>query len=242
MQTEKPLLSVIIPIYNEKDTILTILEKVQAIEIDKEIIIVDDCSNDGSEEILANLKDSHDDKIKILFHKRNMGKGATIRTALGEARGDIVIIQDADLELDPNDYFNLIKPIIENESKVVFGVRKQEGLLYYGYGEIWFVFLGRIALKLIYLATNFLYNNGTRVNDVMSGYKIMPTEVIKSLDLKSNRFDIETEIVAKLIKKRYKIKEVPINYYPRSYKEGKKIKWYDTFSTLYALLKYKFRD
>lgn len=237
-----PLLSVIIPVYNEKDTILEILKKVQAIKIDKEIIIVDDCSNDGSEKTLAGLLSANDSRIKVVFHERNMGKGAAIRTGLANIGGDIVIIQDADLELDPADYADLIQPIVNNETEAVFGARKQEKLLGFGYKELWFTVFGHMALKLIYFTTNLLYNNGTKISDVMSGYKVVTARVMKLLNLKSERFDIETEICAKLIKRGYWIKEVPIKYYPRTYREGKKIGWRDVWPVIYSLLIYKFVD
>ena len=237
-----PLLSVIIPVYNEKDTILKILEKVQAVGIDKEIIIVDDCSNDGTKEILQNLTKGINTEIKLIYHTQNHGKGAAIRTALDYVKGNIVIIQDADLEQDPDNYPDLIQPIITNVADATIGARKHEGLFYYGFKDLWYTIFGTFALVLIRYALNILYPGGTHIKDVMSGYKALPVAIMKSLNLKSNGFDIETEICAKIKKRNYRMKEVQIKYYPRTYKEGKKIQWWDTWLVIYALIKYKFID
>jgi len=241
--TDTPLLSVIIPVYNERKTIFELLKKVQSVDIDKEICIVDDCSSDGTRQALLDLEQENNPRIRILFHPHNMGKGSAIKTALDNVSGRIAVIQDADLELDPADYKGLIAPIINNDTKAVFGARKEKGLRYYGWTGIWFLVFGMGALKLIHYVKNLLYfKNGRHIKDVMSGYKMMPVEVMKSLDIKSHRFNIETEICAKLLKRGYHVEQVPVEYFPRTYKEGKKIGWRDVGSILYALLKYRFTD
>lgn len=235
-------LSVIMPVFNEKKTIVKILEKVQAVDIDKEVIIVDDCSSDGSKEILTELSRQGKQNIKVLFHDRNMGKGAAIKTALKHVQGNIVIIQDADLELDPQDYYALIKPITSGESRVVFGIRQQNRLLYFGFKELWFTIFGGMALQVIFLFTNILYRNKQLILDPMVGYKLATAEVMNSLGLVCNGFDIETEITAKLLKKGYYIKQVPVRYYPRRYREGKKIGWRSVWPVIRALIHYRFTD
>lgn len=219
-------LSVIIPVYNEAETIVEIIRKVKAVPLDKEIIVVNDCSLDGTEEILANISD-----LKIIKHEKNRGKGAAIRTGLKEVSGDIVIIQDADLEYEPNDYLKLIVPIESGQTEVVYGSRNlainKSGKKIYKWGGI---FLSRLA--------NFLY--GLNITDEATGYKVFKTKLLKNLDLKCERFDFCPEVTAKLGRNKYKIIEVPISYNPRSRVQGKKIQLSDGLKAAWLLIKYKF--
>lgn len=226
------LLSIIIPVYNEKNTILKILEKVKNVEIDKEIIIVDDSSTDGTQEILMQIKNK-DDNIKIIFREKHQGKGAAIRAALEFVNGDIVIIQDADLEYDPNEYPKLIEPILKGETKVVYGSRilkknPKSSIIFY------------IGGRLLSFITNLLY--GTKITDEPTGYKVFSTDVLKSINLKCLGFEFCPEVTAKIAKKGYKIYEIPISYNPRSIKEGKKIRLKDALKAIFTLVKYKFVD
>jgi len=226
------LLSVIIPVYNERDTILKILEKVKSVKIDKEIIIVDDFSTDGTREILESLK-GKDEKLKIIFQKKHVGKGFAIRTALKFVEGEIVLIQDADLEYDPNEYPKLIEPILEGKAKVVYGSRvlkknPKASIIFY------------IGGRFLSFLTNLLY--GTNITDEPTGYKVFSTDVLKSIDLKCLGFEFCPEVTAKVAKKGYKIYEVPINYNPRSIKEGKKIRFKDALKAVFTLIKYRFID
>jgi len=226
------LLSVIIPVYNEKNTILKILEKVKSVKIDKEIIIVDDFSTDGTREILESLK-GKDEKLKIIFQKKHVGKGFAIRTALKFVEGEIVLIQDADLEYDPNEYPKLIELILEGKAKVVYGSRvlkknPKASIIFY------------IGGRFLSFLTNLLY--GTNITDEPTGYKVFSTDVLKSIDLKCLGFEFCPEVTAKVAKKGYKIYEVPINYNPRSIKEGKKIRFKDALKAVFTLIKYRFID
>jgi len=223
-------LSVIIPVFNEKNTIEQILQRVSNVPIEKEIIIVDDCSTDGSREIIKSITNRN---VKPVFQEKNQGKGAAIRTGIEHATGDMLIIQDADLEYDPKDYVKLLQPIITGEADVVYGSRflgaakSMSGLHYFGN-------------KLLTLATNILF--GTALTDMETCYKMMKTPIIKNIKLRANRFDFEPEITAKLLKKGVKIKELPINYEGRSWTEGKKITWRDGVAALASLIKFRFID
>jgi glycosyltransferase involved in cell wall biosynthesis len=223
-------LSVIIPVYNEKETILKILDKVQKVPIEKEIIIIDDGSNDGTTEILKNIKDKN---IKTIFKKVNEGKGSAIREGLKYVSGNVIVIQDADLEYDPNDWLKMLKVMEEKNADVVFGSRilgkcKKSSFAFY-YGG-----------KFITFLTNILY--GTKLTDVPTCYKMFKKDVIKNINLKCKRFEFCQEFTVKVRKLGYQIYEVPISYNPRSIREGKKIRWKDGFIAIWTLIKYRFID
>ncbi len=228
-------LSIVIPVYNEKDNISRILAEIEKVtlieEIQKEIVIIDDCSTDGTREI---LKEQFSDTYTVLFHDKNYGKGKAIRTGLEKVTGDYVIIQDADLEYDPKDYNTILRKILEEKAEVVYGSRrllrsnkKHSGFLYFVGGE----FLTRI--------TNMLYK--TKITDEATCYKCVKTSLIKDLDLKCERFEFCPEVTAKIAKRGVKIHEVPITYNPRSKKEGKKIRLKDGVDAVKTLVKLKFQ-
>lgn len=223
-------LSVIIPVYNEKDTIRDILERVKAVDIEKEIILVDDFSTDGSREILQGLAEKGE---KVFFHERNMGKGAALRTGFAHVTGDYCIVQDADLEYDPEDYHRLIAPVLKGKAEVVYGSRftgEHRNMFFHHW----------VGNKFLTLVTNLLYN--TTISDMETCYKLFRSDIIKSVNIRSNRFNFEPEITAKVLKKGFRIYEVPISYAGREFSEGKKITWRDGFSALWTLLKYRFVD
>jgi len=225
-------LSVIIPAYNEINTIKEILEKVKKIKISKEIIVIDDGSTDGTREYLENLKNPY---IKIIFHKKNLGKSSAVRTGIKEAKGNITIIQDADLEYDPDDYYKLIKPIQEGKYKVVYGTRFPIISKMFSLTHRFF-----LANRILTIISNILYN--ANITDEPTCYKVFDTKVLQSLNLKSKRFEFCPEVTAKVRKKGYKIFEVPINYFPRTIEEGKKINWKDGIEAIWTLIKYRFID
>jgi glycosyltransferase involved in cell wall biosynthesis len=223
-------LSIVIPCFNEKDTILEIIHAVKASPYpNKEIIIVDDCSTDGTIKILNESLLGQVDKI--IFHKENQGKGAALRTGIKEATGDIVIIQDADLEYDPNEYSILVEPISQNKADVVFGSRfighKPHRVLYFWH---------RIGNGILTLMSNAFTN--LNLTDMETCYKVFKREIIQSIQIEENRFGFEPEITAKLAKLDCRIYEVGISYYGRTYAEGKKIGWRDGFRAIYCILKY----
>jgi len=224
-------LSIIIPVYNEKKTIKDLIEKISLIDIPKEIIIVDDYSSDGTREILAEIES---DEVKVFYHERNMGKGAAVRSALKHVAGDIVIIQDADLEYDPRDYPALMKPIVEGRADVVYGSRFLGGphrvLFFWHY----------VGNRIITTFSNMLSN--LNLTDMETGYKAFKREVIQGLNLKANRFGFEPEVTMKLAKAKYRIYEVPISYWGRDYSEGKKITWKDGIAALFHIIRFRFFD
>jgi glycosyltransferase involved in cell wall biosynthesis len=223
-----PLLSVVVPMYNEKQTIREILRRINAVDIDKEIIVVDDGSTDGTREILGAINDPG---LRILHHERNRGKGAALRTGIQAAQGDIVIVQDADLEYNPNEYPRLIKPILEGNADVVYGSRfmgsSEHRVLYFWH------YLGN---KLLSLFSNMFTD--LNLSDMETGYKAFRREVIQSLKLKEQRFGFEPEVTARIAKTRCRIYEVGIAYYGRTYEEGKKIKLKDGLRALWCIVKY----
>lgn len=227
-------LSIIIPVYNEKDTLLEILRKIKKVKlpVKKEIILVDDFSTDGTREIVKKLGSRH---IKIFFHDKNYGKGMAIKTGLKNSTGDIIIIQDADLEYDPQDYRNLIKPIINGKAEVVYGSRlladKKNK-----HGHLSFYIGGRIVT----IVTNMLFFS--RLTDEPTCYKTFKAEVIKKIRIHGNRFEWEPEVTAKILKKGIRIHEVPIAYFPRDKEHGKKINWKDGLQAIWTLVKYRFED
>jgi len=228
-------LSIIMPVYNEKSTIREILQRVRDVElpgIEKEIILVDDCSSDGTSEILQAEVAKGD--IRLFSHPQNRGKGAAIQTGLQHATGDYIIVQDADLEYDPRDYGRLLQPILSGQAKVVYGSR-----FAHGHHKKMF-FLQRLANTVLTILTNLLY--GTSLSDMETCYKVFPTEVIKPIPLRAQRFDFEPEITAKLLKRGYRILEVPISYAGREYHEGKKVSWRDGLVAIYSLIYYRFFD
>ena len=221
-------LSVVIPIYNEKTTIREIYECVKAVDIDKEIILVDDFSTDGTREILHGLAD---DSTRVIMHDRNMGKGAALRTGFQHATGDIVIIQDADLEYDPHQYPKLIQPILEGKADVVYGSRFVTG----DYRRVLF-FWHMLGNKMLTLLSNMLTN--LNLTDMETCYKVFRREVLKRITIEEDRFGFEPEITAKIAKLNVRIYEIGISYSGRTYKEGKKIGWRDGISALRCILKY----
>jgi len=224
-----PLLSVIVPVYNEAKTIREILEKINSVPMDKEIIVVNDGSSDGTEKILKDIKYNN---LKIIHHSGNRGKGAAFLTGLSHAQGEFVIIQDADLEYDPDDYLKLMQALKTENADIVLGARFKES--YHG------LFIHRIGNRFITVLLNLLFN--LRLNDCFTCYKLFRRDTINALNLREQSFTIETEIVAKAAKKSLRIIEVPVSYHPRSYSEGKKIRAKDGFAAIRAILKYRFRD
>jgi len=221
-------LSIIIPVYNEQDTIEETLRRVQAVEANKEIIIVDDGSTDGTREILQGY---HANGCQILFHPANQGKGSAIRTALPYVTGDIVIIQDADLEYDPQEYSLLMQPFVEQNADIVYGSRFLKGCPRMRLPN-------RIANKILAWTASLLF--AARLTDEATCYKAFRREIITSLPLTCKRFEFCPEVTARLLRRGYHIHEVPISYTPRTAKEGKKISWKDGFIALWTLIKYRF--
>jgi len=230
-------ISILIPVYNEEKTILPILEMVRAAachSLTKEIIIVDDGSVDGSRKILEDL-DTKKYNAKVIFHTKNQGKGAALRTAQTHATGDIILIQDADLEYDPKEYEELVRPIVEGRADVIYGSRLSGGKVTRA-----FKIAHYLGNKFLSLVTNVLYN--CTLTDMETCYKVFRAPIFKSITIKSNRFDFEPEITAKVLKQNVRLYEMPIAYYGRDYSEGKKITWRDGFAALWALVKYRFVD
>lgn len=219
-------LSVIIPVYNEIDTIEEVLRRVREIDLDKEIIVTDDCSTDGTREFLNRQAD-----IILVESDQNQGKGKSIRSALEEVTGDIVLIQDADLEYDPNDYHALIQPIVDGDADMVYGSRFLRG-------KPKMRLINYIANKVFAALASLLY--GVRVSDEATCYKAFRTEVLKSIELRCNRFEFCPEVTARLLKRGYRYVEVPIWYEARTHAQGKKITWKDGVECIWTLLKYRF--
>jgi len=239
-------LSVIMPVYNEIGTITEILQRVRAVqlkvtadygpgdgsvvEFEREIVAVDDGSTDGTREILRGLEGEPD--LFIIFHEQNQGKGGAVRTALEHASGDVILVQDADLEYDPRDYVALLQPIVEERSQVVYGSRFRGGPT-----KAMF-FWHMLGNRFLTLVTNVLYN--TILSDMETCYKVFTREVAEQLDLKAPGWGFDPEITAQILKRGYRIYEVPISYTGREFEEGKKISWRDGLTVLWTLLKYRF--
>jgi glycosyltransferase involved in cell wall biosynthesis len=225
-------LTVIIPVYNEIHTITEIVQRVKATNLPAEILIVDDGSNDGTREILAKLDGQ--DGVRVLFHDHNQGKGAAVRTGIQNARGDVLLIQDADLEYDPRDYPVLLKPLQENIADIVYGSR------FLGGARRPILYWNMVANRLLTFVTNILYNN--ILSDMETGYKVFRRSVVADIPFRSRRFDFEPEFTAKVLKRHLRVFEVPITFNPRDYSQGKKIRAQDAFVAMWTLLKYRFVD
>lgn len=226
-------LTFLLPVFNERLTIEQILKNIESTALADEIIIVDDASTDGTREYLLEHTPTFP-HINLYLHDRNQGKGAALRTGFEHVETDLVLVQDADLEYDPRDVPQLLVPIEEGKADVVYGSR------FLGAARRPTMFWHMVANKLLTLMTNVLYNS--ILTDMETGYKLFRTEVIKSITIRSNRFDFEPEITAKLLKQKVRIFEVPITFNPREYSEGKKIGLPDAFSAVWALIKYRFVD
>ena len=241
---EHLVLSVVIPVYNERNTIHEILRQVRAVPIHKQIILVDDCSKDGTRELLRKMMETETD-LTIVFHEKNQGKGAALRTGFQHARGDIVIVQDADLEYDPSQYPQLLQPIIEGKADVVFGSRfigESHRVLHFWHSQ---------ANRILTLLSNFFTD--LNLTDMEVCYKVFRREVIQGITLKSDRFGFEPEVTAKVARfqvppidgrpaRRCRIYEIPVSYNGRDYSEGKKIGIKDGFQALYCIVRYAFGD
>ena len=227
------LLSVIMPVYNEAGTIDEIIRRVMAVDLSKELVIVDDGSTDGTREKLRALPLA--EGLRVIFHESNQGKGAAVRTGLAAAKGDVMVIQDADLEYDPQEFHELLKPILRGDADVVFGSR-----LTGGRPQRVYLFWHKVANRLLCLVLNVLYN--TTLTDMETCYKMFTRPVLETLRLRSNRFEIEPEITAKIFKRDWRVYEIPISYYGRTYKEGKKIRFVDGLIALWTMFKYRFMD
>lgn len=227
------------PAYNEDNTIIKAIELVLGAKlpsgVTKELIIIDDGSSDSTLQKIMDFKSRHKN-IKIIRHEKNMGKGAGVRTGLQHASGEIIIIQDADLEYNPDDYSKLIEPILKNRAKVVYGSRfLKAGFISHQKWAMPLHYLGNIFLSLV---TSLLY--GCYISDMETCYKVFKKDVLKHIEIKSSRFDFEPEITAKILRKKIKILEIPIKYNSRGYKEGKKVGWKDGFAAIWVLIKYRF--
>jgi len=225
-------LSVIIPVYNEVESIREIVRRVQKARLANEIVIVDDGSTDGTRDLLSELDGKR--SVRVIFHEQNQGKGGAVCTGISNARGDVLLIQDADLEYDPQDYPSLLKPIAEGVADVVYGSR------FLGGPRRVIMFWHMIANQLLTLTTNLLYD--TILSDMETGYKVFRREVLNGITLRAKRFNFEPEFTAKMLKRHVRIFEVPITFNPRDYSEGKKIKLKDAFEAVWTLIKYRFVD
>jgi glycosyltransferase involved in cell wall biosynthesis len=225
-------LSVIVPVFNERNTVVEIVRRMRAVElpVEREIVLVDDGSDDGTRAVLPQLGDS---TVRVVTHPHNRGKGAAVRTGLANVTGDLVIVQDADLEYDPEDWPRLLAPVLKGKAQVVYGSRftgERRNML----------FLHWLGNRFLSLVTNVLYN--TTLSDMETCYKVFDRRILDGIKLRSERFEFEPEITAKILKKRIRIYEVPISYAGREPEEGKKITWHDGFSALWTLLKYRVVD
>jgi len=226
-------LSIVIPVYNEKNTVKNVIRRVQEVDagMEKEIIIVDDGSNDGTQEILKNMNQPN---VKVVFHSKNQGKGAALHTGFAKAQGDIILIQDADLEYDPKEYTRLLEPILDGRADAVYGSRFLGGphrvLFFWHY----------IGNKFLTTLSNMLSN--LNLSDMETCYKVFKKEILDRIPLKSKRFGFEPEITIKLAKQKARIYEIPISYSGRDYSEGKKIGWRDGLAAIFHIIRFKFFD
>jgi glycosyltransferase involved in cell wall biosynthesis len=227
-------LSIVVPVFNERNTLVEIVRRMRLVElpegIDREIIVVDDGSSDGTRDVLKQLSDS---TVRVVLHSENRGKGAAVRTGIENATGDYVLVQDADLEYDPDDWPKLLRPVLRGKARVVYGSRftgERRNML----------FLHWVGNRCLSLLTNLLYN--TTLSDMETCYKLVDRKLLDELQLRSDKFDIEPEITAKILKRKIRIYEVPISYTGREYEEGKKITWKDGFAAVTTLVKYRFWD
>ena len=227
------ILSVVIPVYNERQTVLQMIEKVLKLEIVAEIVVIDDGSTDGTREILE--KTAFDRRVRLFFHERNRGKGAALRTGFGHVKGEIVAIQDADLEYDPDEFNEMIRPIRDGVADVVYGSR-----LIGGKPQRVHLFWHRVGNGFLTFVTDLLYN--VTLTDMETCYKMFRREVLEGIRIESDDFSVEPELTAKICRnKRWRVYEIPISYYGRSFEEGKKITWRHGLSALWTLLKYRFK-
>ena len=232
--TASPRLSVLVPVYNEVGTVRALIARVMAVPIPKEIIVVDDCSTDGTRAVLDELRagytDTEDNRLVLAFHEKNQGKGAAVRTAVAHVTGDLAIIQDADLEYDPGEYPRLLQPILDGDADVVFGSR------FAGSPRRVLLFWHTVANKLLTLLSNMATN--LNLTDMETCYKVFRAEILKQIPIRSNRFGLEPELTAKVAHLRCRIYEVPISYRGRQYSEGKKIGWKDAVSAVWTILRF----
>jgi glycosyltransferase involved in cell wall biosynthesis len=226
-------LSVVIPVYNEAGTLLDIVRHIQAVDVgmEKELVWIDDCSTDGSRDLLKNLEANHPEWI-FIYHAVNQGKGAALRSGFAAARGDLILIQDADLEYDPQDYPALLAPLLQGHADVVYGSRFLGGGAHRVH-YFWHYVGNRLLTTLSNMCTNL------NLTDMEVCYKVFRREVLKPIRLCENRFGFEVEITAKIARGRWRIYEIPISYYGRGYDEGKKITWRDGFRALWCIIKYR---
>jgi glycosyltransferase involved in cell wall biosynthesis len=228
---DNPVLSVVMPVYNEVGTVEEMVRRVLAVPLRTQLVVVDDCSTDGSRDVLARLQAELG--FTLLLQPRNQGKGSALRRGFQQVRGDIVVIQDADLEYSPEEFPQLIELICQGRADVVFGSR------FLGRHRV-FLFTHYVGNRVVTLLTNLLYN--TMLTDMETCYKVMRTEVVRSMQLRSDGFGIEPELTAKIFKRGYRVYEVPITYDGRGYQEGKKITWRDGLVALWVLLRYRFTE
>lgn len=230
---ENPRLSVVMPVFNERNTLLEILQRVRGVDIPKEILLVDDGSSDGTRDVLETEVEGRFPDVRVFYHETNRGKGAAIRTAIGHATGDFVVVQDADLEYDPREYVTLLGPLLDGRADVVFGSRFLGG----GPHRVCF-FWHRVANGMLTTYSNMMTN--LNLTDMEVGYKVFKREVVQGLTLRCDRFDFEPEVTAKVARLGCRIYEVPISYSGRDYSEGKKIGLKDAFAAAWAITKYRF--